>query len=293
MFETVVSAVLIGLASGAVYALIAIGMSLGFRSAGLVNVAQGDLGVLAAYLGASLIASGLSYWLALAILCVGSAAAMVGLDRLLLRHLYGANPTYLIIITVGISAIIEAAITWHWGGNPLVYAPALGDSVLHVGGFRLFTQDLVALGICLIVAALLAAALRFTSVGRDIRAGASDATAAELCGISVGRTRAISLGVSGLLAGLGGMVLAALVALYPTTGLDVTLAAFVGAIIGGFGSMGGAVVGSLVVGLVGSVAGTYVPSVFHTVFVYLLLGLILLVRPSGLFGEEGVGLREV
>jgi branched-chain amino acid transport system permease protein len=164
---------------------------------------------------------------------------------------------------------------------------------VHLGGLHLFTKDLVALGICLVVATLLAAALRFTSIGRDIRAGASDATAAELCGISVSRARTVSLGASGLLAGLGGMVLAALVALYPTTGLDVTLAAFVGAIIGGFGSMGGAVVGSLIVGLVGSVTGTYVPSVFHTVFVYVLLGLILIVRPSGLFGEEGVGIREV
>ena len=165
--------------------------------------------------------------------------------------------------------------------------------MLRLGGFRFFTQDLVALGICLVVAAVLTAWLRFTAVGRDIRAGASDSQAAELCGISVSRSRAISLGVSGLLAGLGGMVLAALVPLYPTTGLDVTLAAFVGAVLGGFGSMGGAVAGALVVGLVGSIAGTYVPSVFHTVFVYILLGLILLVRPSGLFGEEGAGVREV
>ncbi len=291
--ETVLAAALIGLASGAVYALIAVGMSLGFRSGGLINVAQGDLAVLAAYVGATLIGAGLSYWVALVIVSLGAGAALVGLDRFVLRSLYGCNSVYLITITVGLSAIIEAAITWHWGGNPLVYKPALGDGAIHVGGLHFFVQDLVALGICLAAAGLLGAAMRYTSVGRNVRAGASDAVAAELCGISVSRARAISLGASGVLAGLGGMILAALVSLYPTTGLDITLAAFVGAVIGGFGSMWGAVLGSLVVGLVSGVVGTYVPSVFHSVYVYILLALILAVRPAGLFGEEGVGLREV
>jgi branched-chain amino acid transport system permease protein len=293
MVETVLAAALIGLASGAVYALIAVGLSLGFRSGGLINVAQGDLAVLAAYVGAALIGAGLSYWAAIVIVSIGAGVVMLGLDRLVFRALYGCNPVYLIIITVGISAIIEAAITWHWGGNPLVYKPALGSGVLRVGGLHLFVEDLVALGICLAVAGVLGAALRYTSIGRSVRAGASDAVAAELCGISVARARAISLAASGVLAGLGGMILAALVSLYPTTGLDITLAAFVGAVIGGFGSVWGAVLGSLIVGLVEGVAGAYVASDFHSVFVYLLLGLILIVRPAGLFGEEGVGVREV
>lgn len=293
MIGTVVAAGLIGLASGAVYALIAMGMSLGFRSGGLINVAQGDLAVLAAYVGASLMAAGLSYWIALVIVSVLGSVVLIGVDRLVFRSMYGTDPVYLIIVTVGLSAIIEAAITWHWGGNPLVYQHVLGDGVLRIGALNFFVQDLVALGICLALAALLGSALRFTSIGRSVRAGASDSVAAELCGISVARMRAISLGVSGVLAGCGGMILAALVSLYPTTGLDITLAAFVGAVIGGFGNMWGSVVGSLVVGLVSGVAATYVPSVFHSVFVYILLALILAVRPSGLFGEEGVGLREV
>ena len=293
MFEVGVAAALIGLASGAVYAMVALGMSLAFRSGGLINVAQGDLGVLCAYIGSALIAAGLPYWVALLVVSIGAALLMIGLDRMVLRRLYGCNPVYLIIITVGMSAVIEAAITLHWGGNPLVYKPALGNGVLHVGGFSFFVRDLVALGVCLLVAGALAAGLRFTSIGRDIRAAASDPEAAELCGVSVARARAVSLGLSGFLAGLGGMILAALVALYPTTGLDITLAAFVGAVIGGFGSMGGAVLGSLIVGLINGVSATYVSSVFQSIFVYIVLGLILIVRPSGIFGEEGVGVREV
>lgn len=294
MLETVLTTALIGLASGAVYALVAMGMSLGFRSSGLINVAQGDLAVLCAYLGAHVfIERGVPYAAAIPIVAAIGAIAMLLFDRAVLRRLFGANPVYLIIITVGISAVIEAVVTRVWGGNPLVYPAALGSGVLRIGGVRVFERDLIALVAAVALAAVLGAILKFTRLGRDIRAGANDPVAAVLSGVNVSRTRTITLMLSGALSGLGGMLLAPLTFLYPTTGLDLTLSAFVGAVVGGFGSMPGAVVGSLLFGFVNAVVGNYVPSVFSSVIAYGLLVAVVAVRPGGLFGEEGLIVREV
>lgn len=294
MLETVVTTALIGIASGAVYALVAMGMSLGFRSSGLINVAQGDLAVLCAYLGAHVfIDRGVPYGAAIPIVAVIGAVAMLVFDLSILRRLFGANPVYLIIITLGISAVIEAVVTHVWGGNPLVYPAALGSGVLRLGGVRVFERDLIALVVAVALAVALGAVLKFTRLGRDIRAGANDPVAAVLSGVNVSRTRTVTLMLSGALSGLGGMLLAPLTFLYPTTGLDLTLSAFVGAVVGGFGSMPGAVVGSLLFGFVNAVVGNFVPSVFSSVIAYGLLVGVVAVRPGGLFGEEGLIVREV
>lgn len=294
MFENTANAAFVGLASGAIFAMVALGLSLAFRSTGILNVAQGDIAVLGAYIGSELISRArLPYGIALVLIGLGCGLLLYVFDFVVLRRLRTGDLIYGVVITIGLSFAIESLILMIWGGNALVYPHAFGDSVISFGGMRLFTNDLVVLAICLALAGSLGAALKFLPAGRNIRASASDPVAAELCGLPVSRLRTLSLVVSGILAGLAGMLLAPLTYLYPSSGLGLTLAGFVGAVIGGFGSMPGAVVGCLVVGLVSGVSSTYVSSSFSSVVSYGLLVVILMFRPSGLFGEEGVGVREV
>ncbi len=285
---------LTGLASGAVYALIALALSLSFRSAGLVNIAQGDLAVLAAYLGAKLFMShGVPYWPSMAVVAVTMGLVMALLDRTVFWKLYAANISFLVLVTTGLSFFIESLLTVAWGGSALTYPSVFGNGVLRIGSVRVPTANVVVLVASLIIAGLLALGMSRTALGRSIRAAAIAPGAAETCGIPVARNRTVALVVSGVLSGVAGMLIAPLIPLYPSTGLDLLLLGFVPAVVGGFGSMAGAVVASLILGAVTSVSASYVSSELSTMLPYLVLIIILIFRPSGLFGEEGVGIREV
>jgi branched-chain amino acid transport system permease protein len=285
-----------GLALGARYALVALGFVIIHRATGVINFAQGGLVVLGAYLAFQATQRwGLPF--VIAVLFALAATALVGvlIERLVLRRLVGQPVFAIVMITIGILILIEQMIPTVWGAESQNLGDPWGVETLGVGGIALSVADLWT--IVLTAAALAAFFLffRLSRYGLAMRAAAFDQEAALAQGISVRRVVALSWAIAGIVGALAGITLAA-----GATGVDPTisfiaLAAFPAMILGGLDSPGGAVVGGLVIGVTQTLTAGYQPDIapwlgsnFYVVMPYVVMVLVLMVRPYGLFGTPEV-----
>jgi branched-chain amino acid transport system permease protein len=291
-----ITAVLTSLSSGAIYALMALALVLVWRSTRVVNFAQAGQAVLTTYIGYEVIQRTGSYWIALVAAIISGAIIGAFIDRFFMRPIFKrvtSGPIVLIapvVATLGLLGIIEAIIGVVWGLNNQSIEPPVSNAGFNVNGtaiaFSLFNAFV--LGSVAIAMILLTLLFQKTNIGLALRASAYSPEISKLSGIRVDAVRTLGWAISGAAGGLAGMLYVPSTYLFPNA-MDILLVfGFIAAVIGGLESMVGAVAGAMVLGFAINFVTTYVSTtlVFPTAFVVLIL--VLLVRPSGLFaGKKG------
>lgn len=288
--------VLAGLALGSRYALVALGFVIIFKATGVINFAQGAMVTLGGYLAFNFHQTwGLPFVLAVALAVVAGAMTGVLIQRVLLRRMVGRPVFAVIMITIGLLFLVDEIIATIWGYDALDLGDPWGIDTVKVGGVVLAVKDLWAAGITAAVLAAFFAFFRYSGMGIAMRAAAFDQEAAMARGISVRRVFAWAWGIAGGVAALAGVSLGSgPAAVTPSLGL-IALAAFPAMILGGLDSPLGAVIGGLVIGVTQTLTAGYQPEYaaflgynFNSVMPYVVMVVILLIRPYGLFGTREV-----
>jgi branched-chain amino acid transport system permease protein len=286
MTQVVLFNVFNGLIVGAFYALMALGLSLILNLSGVINFAHGGFLALGAYFAYALIPY-VGFWGALVIAPLLTGALGLVIERVLIRPLYGADPLYSLLLTFGLAYIIEDATRYVWGAQsvpfqiPAALTTPLSTEFFFLTGYRLFMIAIVAVAV-----GGLFAVLGYTRLGMRIRAGTRDLETVSTLGVNVRVLRSLNFGLGIYIAGLAGVLAAGLLGLSPTIGANLIMPSFVAIIVGGLGSLLGTLLGGLLIGVASGLAAVYLPSASEAV-IYVMMGLVLLVRPRGLLGEEG------
>jgi branched-chain amino acid transport system permease protein len=276
-----------GLIIGAFYVLMALGLSLILNLSNVINFAHGGFLVIGGYI-AFTITPYVGFWGAL--LIAPPLTALVGLlvERVLIRPLYGRDPLYGLLLTFGLAFIIEDGTRFLWGAQgkpvtvPAVLAQPLSSEFFFVTGYRLFMVLMV-----IVAVALLFLLLRYTRLGIRIRAGTLDLETVAALGINVRMLRSLNFAVGIFLAGLSGVLAAGQLGLEPTMGTGLLMPSFIAIIVGGVGSLAGTLLGGLLIGVASGVTAVFLPAASEAIM-YVIMALVLLVRPRGLLGEEGM-----
>jgi branched-chain amino acid transport system permease protein len=275
-----------GLIVGAFYALMALGLSLILNLSGVINFAHGGFLAIGAYLAYSMMPV-LGFWGGLLVAPLLTALLGIIVERLLIRRLYGRDPLYSLLLTFGLAYILEDVARYIWGAQSLPYpipgwlTKPLSTNFFFLTGYRLFMVVLVA-----VVVIALFLILGRTRLGMRIRAGTVDLETVSALGVNVGVLRNLNFGLGIYLAGLAGVLAAGMLGLQPTIGTSLIMPSFVAIIVGGLGSLPGTLLGGLLIGVASGVTTVFFPSATEAVM-YVMMGLVLLVRPRGLLGEEG------
>lgn len=286
-----------GIALGCIYALIGLGFSIIFKASEVINFAQGELLLVGTYV----VSAAVFVWhvpFLLALLLGILVTVLIGLlfERLILRRMLGRPSFIILMVTIGLDTILLTGVIVIWGSQPIPAASPFGvTSGFDLSGVHIGTNDLWTIGITVVLCALLYVFFRFTRYGLAMRATALDQEAALAVGINVRRVTALAWGLAAGIATLGGVFLAiSSFTITPTLG-SVALLAFPAIILGGMDSVSGAVVGGLIIGLALDLTAGYESNFanilgagFHDIMPYLLMILVLLIRPYGLFGTRKV-----
>jgi branched-chain amino acid transport system permease protein len=274
-----------GLLVGAYYLLIALGLSLIFSLGGLVNLAHGAFYALGAYFAVKLI-DVLGFGGVLVVSPV--LVALIGLvvERFLFRRFYREDPALGLLMTFGLAMVAEQALRLIFGASPLPFSiPQVLKGQLLVGDFIYSKYRLVMLAIAAAAVAALWLLLQRTPFGRVVRAGVQNPDMVAALGISLQPYMSAVVAISVALAALAGVLLAPITGVHPAMGAEILTAAFVVVVIGGLGSFWGVVFAALIVGVVRGLTVYFYPAAAEA-SMYLLMVLVLLVRPRGLFGER-------
>jgi branched-chain amino acid transport system permease protein len=272
-----------GVAYGAVLALLALGLLLLFRATGIVNFAHGDLVTTGAYIALWGVATlHLPTLLAYGISLIAMFVAGLVVGQVAYVPLRRQSPLVVMIATLAIGIAIEGLLS-SWQGAEVKAVPSpLGLRTIHLAGAAISDQGILI--VVVTAAAVIGLLLMFhrTRFGRQVRALADDAEVARLCGVRTRRVAMVSFGLSAFFAGLAGILVGPLGAIDPTFGFNLMLSAFAASALGGFGSFGGVVVGGILVGLVEQLLGGYLFPNYADIFPYVLILVVIAIRPSGL-----------
>ncbi|MEX3787995.1 branched-chain amino acid ABC transporter permease [Paraburkholderia sp. JPY432] len=276
-----------GLIIGAFYVLMALGLSLILNLSNVINFAHGGFLVAGGYV-AYTITPYVGFWGAL--LIAPPCIALIGLaiERVLIRRVYGRDPLYSLLLTFGLAFIFEDGTRFIWGAQgkpvtiPSVLSQPLSNTLFFITGYRLFMVVTVAATV-----ALLFVLLRYSRLGIRIRAGTLDLETVAALGINVGRLRSFNFAVGAFLAGLSGVLAAGQLGLEPTMGTGLLMPSFIAIIVGGVGSLTGTLLGGLLIGVASGITAVFVPAASEAI-IYVLMAVVLLLRPRGLLGEEGM-----
>ncbi len=287
-FDLIALQLFTGLALGAIYVLFAIGLSLIFGMLTVVNFAHGAFYMVGAYVGLFLLSMGGNFWLCIVAvpLIVGTIGMVV--ERFLVRPLYGRGIDYPLLLTFGLSYIMVELIRIAFGtsGYPFETPELLQGAVdIGVGYFPLYR--LFVIGAAVVVLLALWLFLERTSFGLIIRAGARDPQIVRVLGVDVSRVWLVVFGIGTAIAGLAGLLAAPLQGVIPEMGATILAEAFVVTVVGGMGSIGGAVIAGLLVGVVVSMTSLFAPEMAK-VSIFALMAVVLLIRPQGFFGRAGL-----
>ena len=285
---TLLAQVFTGLVLGMIYVLLAIGLSLIFGLMTVVNFAHGALYMLGAYLGVFVLTYTKSFWVALIVAPLMVGALGLLMERFLIRRLYGRSPDDPLLLTFGLSLILVEGVKVLWGKIGLTLDPprALAGAV-DLGFMAFPTYRLFLIGITVAVLIGLYFFLGRTNIGLIIRAGSRDPLMVRALGIDLGRVWLVVFGIGTALAGLAGILAGPMRGAYAEMGVTMVIESFVVIVVGGMGSLLGAVVAGLLIGQVVGLTTLFLPKAAE-IMVFLVMAVVLLVRPSGLFGEAGL-----
>ena len=282
---TLLVQILNGISFGFSIALVAIGLSLVFGAMDVVNFAHGEFYMMGAYGILVLLPIVGNFWIAALIATVIVSIIAVVVERLTIRPLYGRDPLQSLIVSFGLVIIFQQAALEIFGGGTQSIAPPLTGSLSVAGIVYPMSRIAVIIG-CLVTLAGVWYLLERTRLGIMIRASAQDLETARSLGVPADRVFMLTFGISAGLAAIAAAFLGPIRAVYPTMGASVILDAFIVVIIGGLGSVPGAVIAALFIGVIQSVSVLYLPAFMTQVSSFVVLIIILLIKPEGLLGGE-------
>jgi branched-chain amino acid transport system permease protein len=279
--------VLSGLATGGIYASVALALVMIYQATHLVNFAQGQMAMFTTYLAWALLQAGVPYWGAFAITVVGAFVLGVALERIVIRPVENAPILAVVIVFIALLVIFNSVAGWIFSytikpfPSPFPKEPLFGNSYVS-------SHELGSTAITLVVLLLLFVFFRFTPLGLAMRAAAQNPVSSRLVGIRVGWMLALGWGLAAAIGAIAGMMVAPTVFLEPNMMGGILLYAFAGALLGGIDSPGGAVLGGFIVGVLENVVGAYVGTELKLTLALVVIVGVLVVRPSGMFGKVHV-----
>lgn len=277
-----------GIANGCIYGLIALGFVLIYKASESVNFAQGDMMILGAFLAIALINTNqadLPFLLGLAIAGLSLGLFAYLLDAWLLRRVFGQPQLTMVVLTIALGFVLRFIIGAIWGHDPVSLETPVAGQRLDVGGLTIPVIDAVIIATTVVLVALLWLFFARTRLGLAMQASSQNQMAAYYMGIPVKRVVSLVWAMSGVVAAIAGVLFAAKGAVEPSAGLVFGIKAFAAAVIGGLGSLPGALAGGLLIGVMEPFAARHLPSHVAQVSPYALMLLVLILRPSGLFAQ--------
>jgi branched-chain amino acid transport system permease protein len=279
--------VLSGLATGGIYASVALALVMIYQATHLVNFAQGEMAMFSTYIAWSLMQAGLSYWAAFFITVTVAFAIGVLIERVIVQPVEQAPILALVIVFIGLLVILNSLAGWIFSytikpfPSPFPAQPLFGNSYFS-------SHELGSIGITLLVLALVFAFFRFTPLGLAMRAAAQNPVSSRLVGVRVGWMLALGWGLAAAIGSIAGIMVAPTVFLEPNMMAGILLYAFAAALLGGIDSPGGAVLGGFIVGVLENVVGVILGTELKLTAALVLIVCVLVIRPSGLFGKINV-----
>ena len=276
-----------GLIIGAFYVLMALGLSLILNLSNVINFAHGNFLALGGYLAFTL-SPVLGYWGALLISPLLTALIGVVVERLMIRRIYNRDPVYSLLLTFGLAFVLQDGARYIWGPNglpmglPEVLAQPITSTLFFITWYRIF---MVAIVIVTVIG--LFTFLRYSRIGLRIRAGTFDLETVATLGVNVRHLRTLNFAVGCLLAGLSGVLAVGQIGLNPNMGDELLMPSFIAIIVGGVGSLIGTLFGGLLIGMAAALTTVFYPAASEAV-IYAIMMAVLLLRPRGLIGEEGM-----
>lgn len=290
--ESIIQSLISGIVVGSIYALIALGFVLIYKSTAVINFAQGELLMFGAYLCLTLVvAFKIPFWLAF--LSTLLAAALVGLllERLFLRPMIGEPAISIIMLTIGLASLLKGIIHMIWGSETLVYPTIFPTEPLNIGGIVVSQVYLYSVFFAVLCLVLFNLFFRFSRSGIAMRAVANDQQAAQSMGISIRKIFAIAWAIAAVVAAVGGILIGNI------NGVNASLSSFglkvfPAVILGGLDSIPGAILGGFIIGILEALSGIYLDPLFEggskEVVPFIILVIVLMIKPYGLFGTEEI-----
>lgn len=277
-----------GLAVGAIYGLVAMSFAVIFKATGIVNFAQGEIGMLTAYTTWSL-ASTLGTGAVFTVLLSVVVGAILGLlcERLIMRPMLGEPVLSVVLVTVGLAVVLRSVVSMIWDASPHKFEVTRADEILQIGGIGIRVSQVGVIVVLLIALAGFWFFLRRSRFGVAMRAVAADEKTARLMGVSTARVQAVAWASASALAGLAGAFFAVIYGLAPTV-FELGLKAFPATVLGGFDSILGSGGSGVFIGVLENLVGGYLPSTLKEISGFMLILVVLMVRPFGLFGEKRI-----
>ena len=279
--------ILSGLATGGIYASLALALVMIYQATHLVNFAQGQMAMFTTYLAWALLQAGVPYWVAFALTVIGAFVLGVVIERVIIRPVENAPILAVVIVFIALLVIFNSLAGWIFSytikpfPSPFPAEPLFGNSYVS-------SHELGSTAITLVVLLLLFAFFRFTPLGLAMRAAAQNPVSSRLVGIRVGWMLALGWGLAAAIGAVAGMMVAPTVFLEPNMMGGVLLYAFAGALLGGIDSPGGAVLGGFIVGVLENIVGAYIGTELKLTMALVVIVGVLVVKPSGMFGRVNV-----
>lgn len=277
-----------GLSTGSMYALVAVGYTMVYGIAKMINFAHGEIIMVGAYITyVCMSLLGLPMFIAVAISIIGCAVLVVVTERVAYRPLRGAGSLTVLITAIGVSYLLQNVFLIIFGSASLTFPKIIPSGTISLGSITMSYVTIATLIITAISTALLLFFVNKTKLGKAMRAVSEDGKAAQLMGINVDTTIALTFAIGSALAAIAGVIYGTKFSLInPYIGAMLGIKAFIAAVLGGIGSIQGAMVGGIVIGIAESFTITYISSAFSDAVVFGILIFILLVKPAGLFGSN-------
>jgi branched-chain amino acid transport system permease protein len=291
--STFLQTVITAIAAGAVYGLLGAGFSLAYKTTGIINFAHGDIAMLGGYVTYSGHHAGLPLAPAALLGVLAGGAFGAATERGVLRPLYGRPVVAGILATVGVSVVLQSGIQIVWGSAPLTLPSLASENPWHLGALAFSPAQLVLLVVAIAASAALVAVIERTGVGGGMPVAPQDREVVVLFGIAPERLYLIAFAVAGMLAGLAGVLIAPTIGLTPSRGLSLSVLGFAAAVLGGLGSLPGAVVGGMLIAILRNLAAVYVSAGYADAVAYVVIVAVLLVRVRGLLGDDLETVRRV
>jgi len=288
MFDQFIQFLITGITVGSIYALVGLGFALIYNASDVVNFAQGEFVMIGAMSAIFLHMSGIPYFLAIIIAVLISMLVGMALEKLAIEQARNATVVTNIIITIGASIFLRGAALLIWGKDIYGFPPISGDDPIKFGNVTVLPQSLwIIAGTCVFVIGL-RYFFQNTLIGKAILACSYNKKAAYLMGIEVKKMLLIAYGISALLGGIAGVLIAPITYMTYGAGVMLGLKGFCASILGGMGNSMGAVIGGLILGIVESLGAGFISSGYKDAISFFIILLVLFFKPTGLFGKSGM-----
>jgi branched-chain amino acid transport system permease protein len=277
----------VGLASGSIYASTALALVMIYRATGMVNFAQGEMAMFSTYIGWSLLHAGLSYWTMFFVTIVVSFFGGMLVERVVIRPVSRAPELIVVTVFIGLLLIFNSVAGWIWGYSIKPF-PSPFEHMTFLSNRYMSAHESGAIAVTVTMLVLLFLFFRFTKMGLAMRGAAENAASSRMVGIPVGRMLGIGWGLAAAIGAVSGLMVAPIVFLDPNMMSGLLLYAFAGALLGGIDNPLGAVIGGFLVGIGENLLGVYIGTELRLTGALLLIVIVLLIKPAGLFGKRTV-----